>query len=168
LTRGEASARIGIRGDKRPRVLIAMRGGMGAEMITKAARESPDFLFLALQELPVGSPENLRRVTAAIDFTDLMMACDIAVTKLGYGIVADGAVCGTRLIWPARENFREDEVFRPVLSRFVSEREILRSDLLSGKWRQTLFAVMQAQGPRERVAMNGAEVCAAYIADAMK
>jgi hypothetical protein len=168
LSREGAAARIGVGGDKRPRVLMAMRGGMGAEMMLKVARESPDFMFLALTELPAGAPENLRRVTAAIDFTDLMLACDVAVTKLGYGIVADAARCGTRLVWPARENFREDEIFRRQLLKFCRQREISRADLLAGRWRESLLEVMIVAGPSEKVAMNGAEVCADYIAAAMR
>src|SRR5687767_1183984 len=63
--------------DRRPRVLIGMRGGVADDVLRRAAAGAADFLFLRLDrgDVPAGDdPPNLRSVRLApgIDFSDLL------------------------------------------------------------------------------------------------
>ena len=159
----ETLRRIGCPVDSRPRVLIAMRGGLFADTIRKAVAGSPHCLFLAMGKFPTGMTGNIHAVPAGIDFTDLLAASDVAVSKLGYGLVADAIACEKALVWPARKDFREDEIFRQPLTEYVRQAEISREDLLAGNWRAALDAAIAAPPPPKRMAMDGAAVCADEI-----
>ena len=159
--------RLGLAGhDSRPRVLLAMRGGMSQEMVSAAARGAPDFLFLSLQNVPAGAPANLRPIAipAEIDFTDVLRACAVTVSKLGYGLVADAIICQTALLWPPRTNFREDELFRPTLGHYTRAYEIPLADFRAGRWAPHLAALMALPAAAKVMRTDGAAVCAEAIA----
>ncbi len=78
--------------DPRLRVLIGMRGGLPDATVAAAASEAGDFLFISPEaSVPAASPPNLRAVATGttLDFTDLVRICDVVVSKLGYGTVAE-------------------------------------------------------------------------------
>ena len=95
--RGGVIRRLGIdERDGRPRVLVAMRGGVPPDVLAAAACGAPEFLLLGTQDLPAGLPPNVRavRLGPELDFSDLVAVCDAVVSKLGYGIVSDCAAAG--------------------------------------------------------------------------
>ena len=126
-------------GDKRPVVLLGMRGGMTDATIAAAAADSPDFLLIYPDHLSARFndwPANVRGIPLGpeLDFTDLLGISDIVVTKLGYGTVAECIAAGVRILWPPRLNFREDEAMRVEVPRYLPAREISREDFRSGRW----------------------------------
>ena len=155
LDRGEVTRRLGLdESDPRPRVLIAMRGGVAPETLEKAQACAPDFQFLR-----VPPPQ------ASLDFSDLMAASDLVVSKLGYGTIADCIANDARLVWPPRAGFREDQVTRVEAPRFLRMQEVPLAQFHSGQWRDTLERAMALPAPPERMPLDGAAACARFIAD---
>ena len=136
--------------DPRPRVLVGMRGGLPEATVAVAAADSPDFLLIVPGDAPGGAapggaapggaapggaPQpNLVRVATGpgLDFTDLVSVCDVVVSKLGYGTVAECIAGGARMLWPRRSGFREDDVMTAELPRYLPAREIPREDFAPG------------------------------------
>ena len=98
--------------DPRPRVLVGMRGGLPDATVVAAATETTDFLFLLPGDAHVGNPVksirsgaatpgNLRFVPTGpgLDFADLVKVCEVVVSKLGYGTVAECLAGRTRILW---------------------------------------------------------------------
>lgn len=165
--RGERAAtlaRLGVEAsDTRPRVLVAMRGGVDGESLRRAAAESEDVLFFAGQAVR-GSPGNLRTLGGdAPDFTDVMTACDAVVAKVGYGIVSDCIANGVALLHPPRTGFREDEISLREGPDYLRMRGISRADFAAGRWRRDLTALLGQSAPAKRMRVNGDEVIAGEI-----
>ena len=139
--------------DPRPKIVLGMRGGMEASILEKAASEAPDMLFLA-------PPRD-------VEFVDMLAVCDVAVTKLGYGIVADCIAAQTALLWPRRTGFREDEITSVEAAKYTRMREIPVADFLSGNWASHLRSLLAQPKPTARMDAGGAEFCAEALLDAM-
>jgi len=155
--------------DRRPRVLVGMRGGVTGETLERAAKGAADYLFLRLDrgdDTPAAGADNVRpvRLDTTLDFSDLLGASDAAISKLGYGMIADSIAAGTRLVWPPREGFREDEVTRAEAPRFLRMTELPADDFRAGRWRAALDRAMALPEPAERMPLHGADACAALIA----
>ena len=155
--------------DGRPRVLVGMRGGVEGEALERAAEGAGDFLFLRLDRGEASPPAragNVRpvRMGAGLDFSDLLAASDVAVSKLGYGMIADCIAAGTRLVWPPREGFREDDVTRVEAAKYLPMAEVPADDFRAGKWGEALRRVVALPDPPEQMALGGAVACAGFIA----
>jgi L-arabinokinase len=96
-------------------------------------------------------------------YEDLVAACDVVVTKPGYGIIAECIANGTAMLYTSRGRFVEYEVLVECLPRFVRSRFISHDDLYAGAWRARLDAVLAQPAPPERPATNGADVAAHII-----
>lgn len=152
--------------DPRPRVLIGMRGGLPDATLTAAAADAGEFLFISPgPAVPADSPPNLRAVPTgpALDFTDLVSISDVVVSKLGYGTVAECIAGGTRMLWPRRMGFREDEVMIEQAPRFLPALEIPRDQFRAGGWAPRLRELMKLPPAADRLGMDGAEVCARFL-----
>ena len=155
--------------DRRPRVLVGMRGGVPVDVLRNAAAGAPDFLFLRLDrgDAPPGDdPPNLRAVRLApgLDFSDLLTVSDVVVSKLGYGMIADCIAAGTRLVWPRREGFREDDVTEREAPRYLRMVEMPQPSFAEGAWGPTLEQAMALPPPAEQMPLDGAAACAKFIA----
>jgi L-arabinokinase len=170
--REDVSRQLGLDShDERPRVLVGMRGGVEGEALARAAASAPDFLFLKLdrEDTPGAAPsqaENVRpvRLEAGLDFSDLLAASDIAVSKLGYGMIADCIAAGTRLVWPPRVGFREDEVTKVEAAKYMRMKEMEAEAFAAGEWGPALRAAMELPEPAETMPLDGADACAAALA----
>jgi predicted glycosyltransferase len=139
--------------DRRPRVLVGMRGGVAPATLDRAIQSAPDFQFLRVRADDFG-----------LDFSDLMAASDVVVSKLGYGTIADSIANGTRLVWPPRSGFREDEVTKAQAPRYLRMAELPADRFRSGDWRDALEHAMALPEPPERMPVTGAAACANFIA----
>jgi predicted glycosyltransferase len=155
--------------EKRPRVLVALRGGVDETALLAAARCVPDLLLLHSQELSVGvaSPPNLRRVQwqSGLDFADLLAVSKVVISKLGYGTLAESIAAGTAVLWPPRVGFREDQVTQRQAPQYLRMREISRDDFLAGRWAGDLHRLLAMPAPPSQIGTDGAEVCARLILD---
>jgi len=161
---------LGISADARPVVLIGMRGALEEETLVRVADQNRDMLFLHLQA-PISQPkENLRGVDLgpSLSFPDLLRVSDVVVCKLGYGIVADIIANATRLLWPARSDFREDEILAPETPKYIPAREIPLADFASGAWGDHLRELLTASKPETTIATNGSDVVAGHLLDMLR
>jgi L-arabinokinase len=150
--------------DPRPRVLVAMRGGLSDGVLRAVAMESPDKVFVAGHTL-AEPPANLLRMpnSPGLDFTDVLSACDAVVSKVGYGILSDCVASGVALLYPPRVGFREDEVTVAACPRYMRMRELPAGDFVAGRWREALFALLDSPRPTERIDTSGDTVVAAEL-----
>jgi len=139
--------------DDRPRVLVAMRGGVAPATLDHAVASAPDFHVL-----------NVRAEEFGFDFSDLMVASDVVVSKLGYGTLADCIANRTRLVWPPRAGFREDDVTRLEAPRYLRMREMPADQFRAGQWRDALERALSLPEPPEQMPLDGAAACARLIA----
>lgn len=97
-------------------------------------------------------------------YEDLVRAVDVVVTKPGYGIIAACVANERPMLYTSRGRFREYEVLTAAMPRILRCRFIERADLLAGRWRPHLDALLVAPPPPERPATDGAAVAAGVLA----
>jgi hypothetical protein len=152
--------------DPRPRILIGMRGGTAPHAVAAGCRSAPDVLFTTLQPFPPDAPPNLRHIPQAdIDFSDFLATHDVCLSKFGYGVVCDAAAAGTRLLWPPRQGFREDDLFAAQAPRFLPCQQIPREDYAAGNWAQWIRRLLDAP-PVTPPPLDGQEITIKALFDA--
>ena len=150
--------------DDRPRVLLALRGGIAEHSAIRGAAGAPGIEFLTLGPVN-GGPQNLVHVDLrqGVDFSDLLGACDVAISKLGYGTVSECIATGKALLWPRRSGFREDGLAETEAARVMRMREIPIHDFAEGRWAEHLEALLASPPPPEQMPADGAEVIAEQV-----
>lgn len=157
--------------DRRPRALFSLRGAIPSEALAAAVRDAADFLLLCPTNEPGSVPEGSIPVPLRdpqrgdLDFSDVLRICEVAVGKLGYGLVAECIASGVALLWPRRTGFREDAVVEREGPQFLRMREMPREDFHAGRWGGHLRAAVALPPPPKRMPTDGAEQCAAKIAE---
>jgi len=153
--------------DRRPRVLLAMRGRIPLRARARAAVANRDLLFLHFEPDAGDEHENCRGVTLGpeLSFADVLSVCEIVVSKLGYGILSECVAAGKAILAPPRRHFREDEVFDREAARYVRLQSISAIDFAAGDWSADLKRLMAMQAPAETMPTDGAQVCAKFIAE---
>ncbi|MCH8956128.1 hypothetical protein IIA28_12555, partial [candidate division KSB1 bacterium] len=95
-----------------------------------------------------------------IRFPNLLNACDAAISKPGYGLVAEIIANQTRLLYTSRTDFVEYEVLVQGLKEYAVAKELSRVDFFAGNWQQPLEALLQQTSDWQRIELNGAEIAA--------
>jgi hypothetical protein len=158
MRRQDVMQRLGLDpSDTRPRVLVGMRGGVAPDALDRATISAPGFHFLHVKPDEFG-----------LDFSDLMAASDVVVSKLGYGTIADAIANDTRLVWPPRSGFREDEVTAAEAPRYLRMQRLAPDQFHAGEWLESLESVMALPPPQEEMPGDGAAACAAILAQFLK
>jgi len=98
-----------------------------------------------------------------IRYEDLVAACDVVLTKPGYGIVSECVANGTAIVYTPRGAFAEYPILVNHIERWLRHAFIDQSDLLSGRWRRSLDRAMECARPSGCPPTNGAEVIADMI-----
>lgn len=96
-------------------------------------------------------------------YEDLVAASDVVVTKPGYGIIAESIANHAAILYTSRGRFVEYEVLVREMPRYTRCAFIGREDLFAGNWEACLDRLLAQPAPRERPAVNGAEVAANLI-----
>ena len=99
-----------------------------------------------------------------VRYEDLVSACEVVLTKPGYGIVSECIANDTAIVYTPRGNFAEYPVLVHHIERWLRHAFIEQQDLLAGRWGRSLAAAA-ACAPPERPATNGADVIAELIAN---
>lgn len=100
---------------------------------------------------------------SGLRYEDLVAACDVVVTKPGYGIISECIANDTALLYTSRGHFVEYDVMVREMPRVLRCRFIDHDMLLGGHWLKALDNLLQAPPPAERPATNGAEVAASRL-----
>jgi L-arabinokinase len=149
----ETRRALGVR-DDRPFVVASF----GAYGLTAAYED-----IARDQRLTVLSPGST--LPAGLAYQDVVAAADLVITKPGYGIVSECVANGTPLLYTSRGRFVEYDVFVAEMPRFLRCRFIPRDDLTAGRWRTHIDALLQQSPPRERAAVDGADIAATAVLD---
>jgi len=95
-----------------------------------------------------------------IRFPNLLNACDAAISKPGYGLVAEIIANQTPLLYTSRTDFVEYEVLVQGLKEYAVAKELPREVFFAGSWQQPLEALLQQTSDWKRIELNGAEIAA--------
>ena len=165
MSREQVRERLGLAGDARPLVLIGQRGGIADDVVTRAVSQSPHVLFVTPHDLPSSPPANLRRVTLdnQVRFAELLPACDVIISKLGYGTVADSIAGNVAMLWPARVGFREDPLMSEQAAPYMRERQISLDRFRTGDWREDLDMLLAQPKPARTMDTDGDHAAAKRI-----
>ncbi len=127
--------RLGLDGD-RP-VVLASFGAYGAPLPFDALARDPDLAVVWAEREP----------PAGLKYEDLVAAADVVVSKPGYGIVSECAANDTALLYTSRGRFIEYDLFVVGMPAFVRCRFLPQEDLLAGRWREAVEAVLAQPAP---------------------
>lgn len=166
-SKAEARRRLGF--DRQPTVLLSFGGpGLpGIDLQTYGALDGYRFVLTgASGDGP--SPPNLHRLVgddldaAGLEYTDLVGAADVVVTKPGYGIVTDCIGAGTRMVYTERGDFPEYPILTGEMVRYFPAVHATNEEVRGGRIGPALEAVLaEPMPPTPRI--DGAEVAAEYL-----
>lgn len=164
----EVRARLRIAdGDRRKILLVALRmpGAVPARAIHEVV-ESGEFVVLSFAPLPSGAVESVRLLGPEWrqwEFPDVVQACDLVLSKLGYGIVSDCIAARTPLIYIPRDDFAEYELLKQGINGLLPSYLMPREDFLQGRWLSHVRALARERLRWSDVRTDGAEIAAEAI-----
>jgi len=169
---GKADARRRLGLDDRPAVLLSF-GGLGMPDLdpTSLARLAP-YQFLVTGRMGGGGAPNVRRLpnaeltAAGLEYTDLVAAVDVVVSKPGYGIVTDCIGAGTRLVYTDRGDFPEYPVLVAEMPRYLPVTFVSNEDLCRGRLEGALDSVRALPFPSPP-RLDGASIAASRLLAAL-
>ena len=115
------------------------------------------------QGLTVRAPR--AQLDAGLVYPDAVAAADLVITKPRYGIVSECVAGNTPLLYTSRGRFAEYDVFVAQMPRVLRSRFISQEDLMAGRWRPHIDALLKQPPPPERARTDGASVAAKAILD---
>ena len=104
---------------------------------------------------------------AGYRYEDLVRAVDVVATKPGYGIISECIANDTALLYTSRGHFAEYDVMVREMPRYLRCGFISNEDLYAGCWEPALDAVLAQPAPPERPPVDGADVVARRLAEAL-
>ncbi len=170
--RADTRARLGLPPDRR--LALSSFSVYGADGIDFSHLDSPaewDVVLTGNADAPTPLP-GVRFVheptlyDLGLRYEDLVAACDAVVTKPGYGIISECIANGTAIVYTSRGRFAEYGVLVRDMPRYLRCAYLDQESLLAGRWRAALDAALNAPGPPEHPATNGADVIAGMISAA--
>jgi hypothetical protein len=161
-SREEVRRQLGLAADRRV-VLISFGGFNAAGMDHAQLGRWPDYTFVLIRE-PWPLPANVLNLNESpTDYVSLLAACDVVVTKPGYGIVADCLANRVAVLFTDRGPFREYDVLAEALTRLGPARYVPRQTLLSGQLGPDLDALVGSERRWADLPMNGAAAVAEHV-----
>jgi UDP:flavonoid glycosyltransferase YjiC (YdhE family) len=163
LERGDVRKELAIRCESR--VVLLSFGGFAAQGLNlEALGNWTDYIFLVTPPQSTTArcvpPNALALQRTPNDYVSLVAACDVVVTKPGYGIVADCLANHVAILFTERGPFREYDVLADALPALGRARFISRDDLLRGHLGPHLDALLASPTVWSDQPMNGATVVA--------
>lgn len=152
-------------------VILGSFGGHSVEVpYERVARALPFTVVVTDQEMPgAAAAPRLRRFSRAelhqlgCRYEDMVGAADVVVGKPGYGIVSECVAHDVPLLYTDRGHFREYGLFVAQMPEILRCRFISQHDLLAGRWRDAIEALLRQPLPSRRPSTDGAERAAAEI-----
>ena len=171
--RGREAARKLLGASTTDTIVLASFGGFDLALdYETVARANPFRLIVTEQEsaTPANAPTLLRlgredMSRRGLAYPDLVAASDVVVSKPGYGIVSECIANGAALLYTTRGRFAEQDVFIREMPKALRCLALPQEDLLSGRWRDSVSALL-AQPPVPIVPpTDGARKVAAAVLD---
>jgi L-arabinokinase len=154
VPRQEARRRLGL--DGRPAVLVSF-GGIGMPGFEVGRGELAGYRVIGPEDVEARLLE-----AKGLGYIDVVGACDVVVTKPGYGIVSDAVAAGTRMIYTERGDFPEYPILVGEMKSLLACAYVSNDDLRHGRLRAALEAVLAEPMPAPP-ALDGAEQAAARL-----
>jgi hypothetical protein len=157
----------------RPLVLASF-GGFGVnefDLSSVDALRDYTLLITRLQdtEVPRGVTciDESQMYALGFRYEDLVAAVDVVVTKPGYGIVSECVANDTAVLYTSRGHFVEYDVLAAEMPKYLRCAFIEQERLLAGRWRPALDDLLASAPPPQRARIDGAEIVAAKIIEAL-
>jgi hypothetical protein len=100
---------------------------------------------------------------SGLRYEDLVRACDVVVTKPGYGIIAECLANDAAILYTDRGRFAEYDVLVEAMPGLVPCRFMPRGDLMAGRWQEHLDAVVAQPRRPVRPRTDGAPLAARHL-----
>lgn len=150
LSREALRAQLGI-GDREKLVLLSFGGFGASDLDVSCVRGTAARGVRCAWEQPQASPPDLLSIAGlGLRYTDLIAAADVAVSKPGFGIIAEAVAQETPLVWVPRGDFREAPLLEAFLLHDFPSTRIEAAALGDGRW--LAAAEQAAHGPRPQTA----------------
>jgi hypothetical protein len=151
--------------DQQARVVLLSFGGFTAHGLdVRALGQWTDYTFVLTPPLSTTleprAPNVVCLPTTPADYVSLLGACDVVVTKPGYGVVADCLANRVAVLYTDRGPFREYDVLAEALPRLGTARYVPRDDLLAGQLGPHLDALLASRRDWTDQRMDGAQCVA--------
>jgi L-arabinokinase len=150
VPKAEARRRLGFADG--PVVLLSF-GGIGLPGFRTDVLASLGLYRFVASQPTSHDPGNVSVVDAgrlaerALGYADLVGACDVVVTKPGYGIVTDAIGARTRLLYTERGDFAEYPILVAGMKRYLPCVHVGNDDLLAGRLAGPLDAALALPFP---------------------
>lgn len=162
-TTSRAVTRRGLGIDDRAVMVLASFGGYGLRLPYDDIAGNNGFTLVVTRHEMATKPGGMIIAADDVPYPDLVAAADVVVSKPGYGIVSECIANGAAFLYTTRGRFAEQEVMMAEIPRVLRCRYIPQEDLLAGRWRQAIEALLAQRAPPSRLATNGADVAAEEI-----
>ena len=170
VRREDVLRRLDLPGDK-PLALSSF-GGYGVRDLDPATIDCRDTWTVVItgRERPGALPPGVAFVdesglyACGLRYEDLVAACDVVVTKPGYGIISECVANDTALLYTSRGRFIEYDVMVREMPRVLRCAYLDQPSLLAGRWREALDRLQSLPAAADRPATNGADVTAEALA----
>jgi Glycosyl transferase family 1 len=160
----KAEAREVFRLPRSATIVLLSFGGLGLERLPWGTLKLLDDFFFVTTGETKQETTNLRVLPEAQrNYEDLVRAADVAVTKPGYGIVADVISHQVRTLYTERGEFAEYPYLTQALDECATAEFIPQDELLSGNLAPYLTRLLNKKERWPTVSLNGAEAAAARI-----
>jgi hypothetical protein len=162
----QVRAELGL--DERARVVLLSFGGFMAHGLdVRALEQWTEYVFVLTPPVSTtlaGWPSNVVVLQAQpVDYVSLLAACDVVVTKPGYGIVADCLANRVAVLYTDRGPFREYDVLAQALPRLGRAGYIARAELLAGRLGPHLDALLESRASWTEQPFDGAQCVARRV-----
>lgn len=163
-TRAQARALVVPEGERRPVVLVSFGGFGDALDLGAAARANPRFAFVTFG----AARERTGNLTVlphlhGLPHQDLVLACDVHLSKPGYGTYSEAVAARRPLVLAPRTGFREYPVLVRAMKAAVPCVELPEAALFSGQWSPALEQALAMPFPSPAPALDGAARAAARV-----
>ncbi|MFQ5636431.1 MAG: glycosyltransferase family protein [bacterium] len=143
-------------------VLVALRATDLAEVDLETAFSDRRYLFITLG-FERTFENSLNVAPDFIRFPELVNACDLVVSKPGYGLVSEIVANRTPLLYTSRADFIEYNVLVKWVRKYTVWRFISREHFTAGCWGTHLDLLQKDETAWEHVDLDGAERAAENI-----
>lgn len=143
-------------------LLVCSFGGAG-EMELDLKKLCAAFEGTVASAAEVEGIPNHVRVSRNADFSALIFAADILLTKPGYGSFAEAISSGKHLIYCPRANYPEEEILIRGIARYSAKTELPGLKLAKAEWKRVFRSIAAEPKPVKKVPNANSAVAALLI-----
>lgn len=161
ITRRGLNPAVEFRKGAMPHVLIALRDPLVRYLAPNLAEVPARFIAFGAE--PLGANILTLDESWQPRFSDIMAACDIVLSKPGYGIIGECIANGKPLIHFDRRDFREKYYLLAGMDPVIAHRQLQLEGLSPAMLAEAVEELAPQQGVKRETAINGAEAAAEII-----